>query len=157
MEPMEEHQNAVDAYDAMEEEIARLRAENERLRVGLKEQDWQNQPNQNPASYGAYEFYINEEWNWFARAAIDDKVDMVAHLQKHRTDPDDDRVRIRRVMDDDGLLERITKLEAENTRLRDGLVAAKAVHTGTFCAKEGCKCAAAQHNAAIDAVLGEQK
>lgn len=81
--------------------------------VSDKLNDWQNMPNRNPAARGGYEFYINEEWACVRAAAIDESVDMSASLMKTRFDPDDDRVRVRLVKDDDALLEDLKKAELQ--------------------------------------------
>lgn len=66
--------------------------------------NWQNWPNRRGPTRGGYEFYINEEWTGIREANLDDSVDCAATLMKTRYDPDDERVRIRRVNDDDALI-----------------------------------------------------
>lgn len=89
-------------------EIATLKAEVK----NLKEQvDWQNMPNRNPAARGGYEFYINEEWSCVKTVALGDGTGTIATLMKSRFDPDDDRVRVRLVKDDDALLDDLRKSE----------------------------------------------
>lgn len=68
-----------------------------------------------------FEFYINEEWQSIARAALDSGVDGVASLLKNRFDPDDERVRIRRVAEDDAILHDIQTAQAEIVGLREAL------------------------------------
>lgn len=82
--------------------IKRLEAEISRLKEKL---DFQNMPNKRGPTRGGYEFYINEEWTCVRNAALDDQsVDCVATLMKVRIDPDDERVRIRKILDDDAIL-----------------------------------------------------
>lgn len=78
----------------LEREIARLR----------EELDWQNMPNRREPFRGGWEFYINEEWTGVRDAALGESVGCVATLMKVRFDPDDERVRVRRVLDDDAIL-----------------------------------------------------
>lgn len=79
---------------ALEAEIARLR----------EDLDWQNMPNRREPVRGGYEFYINEEWTCIRDAALGEDAGFQARLMKTRFDPDDERVRVRRVIDDDALL-----------------------------------------------------
>lgn len=79
----------------LESEIAKLR----------EELDWQNMPNRREPFRGGWEFYINEEWTGIRDAAMGEDVGCVATLMKVRFDPDDERVRVRRVMDDDAILQ----------------------------------------------------
>jgi hypothetical protein len=72
----------------------------------LKEElDWQNMPNRREPFRGGWEFYINEEWTGIRDAAMGEDVGCVATLMKVRFDPDDERVRVRRVLDDDAILQ----------------------------------------------------
>lgn len=87
---------------ALEREIAELK---ERL-------DWQNIPNRREPVRGGYEFYINEEWTAVRHAAMDEDVGCIATLMKVRYDPDDERVRVRRVLDDDAILEELAALKS---------------------------------------------
>lgn len=87
---------------ALEREIARLR---ENL-------DWQNMPNRREPVRGGYEFYINEEWTCIRDAALNENVGFQATLMKVRYDPDDERVRVRRVLDDDAILEELATLKS---------------------------------------------
>ena len=80
---------------------AALEAEIARLREAL---DWQNMPNRREPVRGGYEFYINEEWTGIRDAALGENAGFQATLMKTRFDPDDERVRVRRVIDDDALL-----------------------------------------------------
>jgi hypothetical protein len=92
-------------------------AEIERLRFDL---NWQNHRNSGRPTRGGYEFYINEEWRGIASAELDTvEANGGATLMKHRFDPDDERVRVRLVIEDDQILkelaeqaERIAALEA---------------------------------------------
>ena len=80
----------------------------------LKEQlDWQNMPNRREPLRGGYEFYINEEWTAVRHAALGEETGCVATLMKVRYDPDDERVRVRRVLDDDAILEELASLKKE--------------------------------------------
>lgn len=113
----------IEENKSLKAERAELRAEIERLK---ELNDWQNMPNRNPSYRGGYEFYINEEWACLRAAAIDETVDMSASLMKARFDPDDERVRVRLVKDDDALLDDLkqaetklveTNIEAERLRV----------------------------------------
>jgi hypothetical protein len=86
----------------LEREIARLR----------EELDWQNVPNRREPVRGGYEFYINEEWTGIRDAALGENCGFQATLMKVRFDPDDERVRIRRVLDDDAILKEIAEIRA---------------------------------------------
>lgn len=78
----------------------------------LKEElDWQNQRNSGTPTRGGYEFYINEEWQSGGTPS----------LMRKRYDPDDERVRVRRVIEDDYLLAEINKLRADNAELLERL------------------------------------
>lgn len=71
----------------------------------LQEQvNWQNWPNRREPVRGGYEFYINEEWTCIRDAALGEDPGFHASLMKVRFDPDDERVRVRRVLDDDAIL-----------------------------------------------------
>lgn len=87
---------------ALEAEIARLR----------EDLDWQNMPNRREPVRGGYEFYINEEWTCIRDAALGEDAGFQARLMKTRFDPDDERVRVRRVIDDDALLADARKVYA---------------------------------------------
>lgn len=103
----------IDVHDA---ELAKALDQNELLREEL---DWQNARNNNPAACGAYEFYINEEWEHLARMALDsDDATSTASLMKRRYDPDDERVRVRRVNADDAIISELAKLREENERIK---------------------------------------
>ncbi len=102
-------------------ECVRLSEECKKLKEAL---DWQNGPNRNPAGRGGYEFYINEGWTGVRYAAMNEDPDFHATLMKCRYDPDDDRVRIRLVKDDDALLADVAemlRLAEENERLSNTL------------------------------------
>jgi len=72
----------------------------------MREQlDWQNVPNRREPVRGGYEFYVNEEWTGIRDAALGENIGFQATLMKVRFDPDDERVRIRRVLDDDAILQ----------------------------------------------------
>jgi len=124
-------ETALRELDAYRDEVPQLRkdlaAANERAEQAerdAQERDLENLPNRNPASRGGYEFYINEEWQALARAALDEACDGVASLSKRRFDPDDNRVRVRRIKDDDALLHDAAardQLESDNARLREAL------------------------------------
>ena len=79
---------------SLEREIAELR----------EQLDWQNVPNRREPVRGGWEFYINEEWTGIRDAALGEDVGFQATLMKVRYDPDDERVRVRRVLDDDAIL-----------------------------------------------------
>lgn len=97
--------------------LAALREENERLKEKLKtaneELDWQNHRNSGHPTKGGYEFYINEEWTGLATAALDIDAGWQAALRKHRLDPDDERVRIRRVAEDDTIIRESDSLRTQ--------------------------------------------
>ena len=79
----------------------------------LKEKlDWQNMSNRREPLRGGYEFYINEEWTGLRDAALGEDVGFQATLMKVRFDPDDERVRVRRVRDDDAILEELAALKS---------------------------------------------
>jgi hypothetical protein len=85
----------------------------ERQIAELKEfADWQNIPNRREPVRGGYEFYINEEWRGIRDAALGEDVGFQATLMKTRFDPDDERVRVRRVLDDDAILEELATLKS---------------------------------------------
>lgn len=73
--------------------------------------DWQNVPNRREPVRGGYEFYINEEWTGIRDAALGENVGFQATLMKTRYDPDDERVRVRRVLDDDAILEELAAMK----------------------------------------------
>lgn len=81
--------------EALERQIAELR----------EQLNWQNWPNRREPVRGGYEFYINEEWTCIRDAALGEDPGFRASLMKVRYDPDDERVRIRRVLDDDAILQ----------------------------------------------------
>lgn len=82
-----------------------------------QELDWQNHRNSGHATKGGFEFYINEEWTGLANAALDQDAGWQAALRKHRLDPDDERVRIRRVAEDDTIIRELDDLTARNAAL----------------------------------------
>lgn len=86
----------------LEREIAQLR---EKL-------DWQNMPNRREPVRGGYEFYVNEEWTGLRDAELGEDVGFQAALMKVRYDPDDERVRVRRVLDDDAILQELATLKS---------------------------------------------
>jgi len=93
---------------------AMLEREIEQLKEAL---DWQNMPNRREPVRGGYEFYVNEEWTGIRAAALGDSCGGVASLMKVRYDPDDERVRIRRVLDDDAILQELTEARESLARL----------------------------------------
>lgn len=98
--------------------VLTLRAENERLKGELErvreELNWQNHRNASTPNRGGFEFYINEEWTWLAGAAMDaEDATSTATLSKRRYDPDDERVRVRRVIEDDAILNDIASLRSQ--------------------------------------------
>lgn len=93
---------------ALEAEIARLR----------EDLDWQNMTNRREPVRGGYEFYINEEWACIRDAALGENAGFKATLMKTRFDPDDERVRVRRVIDDDALLSDARKYYANTGNRR---------------------------------------
>jgi hypothetical protein len=88
---------------------ALLERENAELREKL---NWQNMPNRREPVRGGYEFYVNEEWTGLRDAALGEDVGFQAALMKVRYDPDDERVRVRRVLDDDAILEELATLKS---------------------------------------------
>ena len=100
---------AIEALEATQRDLIneiRRRQEVEKQLEAMREKlDWQNMPNRREPVRGGYEFYINEEWTCIRDAALDGDVGFQASLMKTRFDPDDERVRIRRVLDDDAILE----------------------------------------------------
>jgi hypothetical protein len=94
-------------------------AEVEKDRKALLEKlDWQNKRNSGQPTRGGFEFYINEEWTGLASAALDEEAGWRAGLRKMRIDPDDERVRVRRVIEDDEMLFQLSKVTAERDDLR---------------------------------------
>ena len=91
-------------------QAAQIQRANETMREALKEADWQNMPNRREPVRGGYEFYINEEWTCLRDVALGDDPGFQASLMKVRYDPDDERVRIRRVLDDDALLSDLAEM-----------------------------------------------
>lgn len=92
---------------ALTSERDRLREECDKLREEL---NWQNKRNSGYPTRGGFEFYVNEEWTGIAHAAIDTDTNFTASLMKKRFDPDDERVRIRRVIEDDALIAELATL-----------------------------------------------
>lgn len=76
----------------------------------IEELDWQNMPNRREPVRGGYEFYINEEWVCLRHGALGEDPGFHAELMKVRYDPDDERVRVRRVIDDDAILQELAEL-----------------------------------------------
>lgn len=101
--------------------ITQLEKENERLKGDL---NWQNNRNSGYPTKGGFEFYINEEWAGLATAALGADCGWCAALRKHRIDPDDERVRVRRVIEDDAILNKIAAAEARIQELEQKLEAA---------------------------------
>ena len=93
------HAASCSRCEALEREIRELR---EKL-------DWQNMPNRREPVRGGYEFYINEEWTCLRDAALGEDVGFHAMLMKVRYDPDDERVRVRRILDDDAILQELAE------------------------------------------------
>lgn len=93
----------------------KLREEVERL---IEQLNWQNNPNRREPVRGGYEFYVNEEWTGIRGAAMDEEIGFSATLMKVRYDPDDERVRIRRVLDDDAILHDLASAVSERDSLR---------------------------------------
>lgn len=91
-----------DKIQELEKEVARLK----------EELNYQNMPNRREPLRGGYEFYINEEWTCLREAALGEDVGFRASLMKTRYDPDDERVRVRRVLDDDAILKELVELKA---------------------------------------------
>jgi hypothetical protein len=89
--------------------------EHDKLREEL---DWQNQRNSGTPTRGGYEFYINEEWLSGGTPS----------LMRERFDPDDERVRVRRTIEDDALIKEIDKLRAANAELIERLAEARESH-----------------------------
>jgi len=93
----------------MSDKIEKLEKEIARLKENL---DYQNMPNRREPLRGGYEFYINEEWTGIRHAALGEDVGFRASLMKTRYDPDDERIRVRRVLDDDAILKELAELKA---------------------------------------------
>lgn len=93
--------------------------------------DWQNMPNRREPVRGGYEFYINEEWTSIRDAALGENVGFQATLMKVRFDPDDERVRVRRVLDDDAILEELATLKSSaNVRAHASLTGSERCSNG---------------------------
>lgn len=101
-DPAAEIQALRDKLEQAEAMIGCYKQECSLLREKL---DWQNMPNRREPTRGGYEFYINEEWSGLRDAALDSSTGGIASLMKERFDPDDERVRVRRVLDDDAILQ----------------------------------------------------
>lgn len=102
-----------EASQVMAVENAALRKEVARVKEEL---NWQSNRNSGHPTKGGYEFYINEEWTGLAAAALDADYGWCAALRKHRIDPDDERVRIRRVVEDDQILNQLAAISVnQNT------------------------------------------
>lgn len=103
-------------------------------RIGILNEklNWQNHRNSGWPTRGGYEFYAAEGWN----AAPE-----MSHIMRERYDPDDDRVRVRRVAEDDQLLadlaaekKRVAELvELVNSIVSDGV--RREMHTRTELAR----------------------
>lgn len=78
-----------------------------------QELNWQNNRNASHPTKGGFEFYINEEWTGLANAAMDTDPGWHAALRKKRMDPDDERVRVRRVIEDDALIAALSALQGK--------------------------------------------
>jgi hypothetical protein len=94
---------------ALSGELSAVKQERDELK---RELDWQNNRNSGHPTKGGFEFYINEEWTGLANAALDAYYGWHAALRKNRIDPDDERVRIRRVVEDDAILAELSRLQA---------------------------------------------
>ncbi len=101
-----------DSHQRSEPTCSKLLDEIERLTDAL---DWQNKPNLLKPVRSGYEFYVNEEWSCLRDAALGTDVGFSAALYKTRIDPDDERVRVRRVIDDDLLLRELEDLRSQLT------------------------------------------
>lgn len=97
--------------EELEKEIERLK----------EELNWQNTRNSGHPTCGGFEFYINEEWTGLANEALDAEYGWHCALRKHRIDPDDERVRIRRVNEDDAILKERDALKEEVNKLKSEL------------------------------------
>lgn len=115
-----EKENSVITEDHWRSFARKLECEINDLRERL---DWQNQPNRMEPLRGGYEFYINEEWTCLRDAALDEDVGFHASLMKCRYDPDDERVRVRRIIDDDAILQELTDAREALARHNKGLLA----------------------------------
>jgi hypothetical protein len=99
------------AREQTEKDVAKLK----------EELNWQNHRNSGRPTKGGYEFYINEEWTGVAAAALDTDPGWHAALRKRRIDPDDERVRIRRVVEDDAILHSLAESESREHQLWEAL------------------------------------
>lgn len=102
----------LEVVDALTESQREAKSLSDKLVAAEERANWQNMPNRRYPLRGGYEFYINEEWACLRDAAVGEDVGMTASLMKTRFDPDDDRVRVRLVKDDDGLLDDLKQAEA---------------------------------------------
>ena len=93
------HAASCSRCEALEREIRELRWQ----------LDYQNMPNRREPVRGGYEFYINEEWTCLRDAALGEDLGFHATLMKNRFDPDDERVRVRRILDDDAILQELSE------------------------------------------------
>lgn len=111
------------AMVARNAELAKRVGELEKDNARLKDElNWQNRRNSGHPTKGGYEFYINEEWTGIASAPLNYDPSWHAALRKKRIDPDDERVRIRRVAEDDELITQIDRLTAQLAEAQaDGL------------------------------------
>lgn len=116
-------ENDVRSIKELEKEVASLR----------EELNWQNHRNSGHPTKGGFEFYINEEWTGLASAALDSDPGWHCALRKRRIDPDDERVRIRRVSEDDAIIAELSTLRSENEELRKAIT--KVINSATDPAK----------------------
>jgi len=120
------------------ESLQKRNSQLERELNEAKEQlNWQNNRNAGYPTKGGFEFYINEEWTGLATAALDIDYGWHAALRKHRTDPDDERVRVRRVIEDDAILQQLTTALARVKELEKA-----ALQTIHYCEDDIMYCAA---------------
>lgn len=91
------------------------------LNAALEKLNFQNIPNRREPTRGGYEFYINEEWSCIRDTALNEDVGCVATLMKTRYDPDDERVRVRRILDDDAILNELDMVKMEKNILKYAL------------------------------------
>jgi len=106
----------------IQEQLVACQRERDEFRQEL---NWQNKRNSGFPTRGGFEFYINEEWTGIAATALDEEIGWSAGLRKRRIDPDDERVRIRRVIEDDAILTELANAIAERDALRTELAKAR--------------------------------
>ncbi len=120
------------AHLEVERLTTELTAREREVKELRRELNWQNNRNSGHPTKGGFEFYINEEWTGLAAAALDKDAGWHAAIRKHRIDPDDERVRIRRVAEDDAILKQIESLTKQLEEARDVELQLRSIISRTY-------------------------